>query len=101
MEKIVGTQMYKESVRPVNKDNKVEYIRILSKSGSWYKTGIRDGDLLIASRENNIRIARPNSAKNTYDILEFVPSTKYSDGAEHYPVFFTENEMKRYNNAIK
>lgn len=100
--KIVGIQMYKESVYPVNKANKVEYIRIISKSGSWYKIGIRDGDLLVASFSNNtIRIARPNIAGNTYNILEFTPDSKISTGAEHYPVYFNESEMKRYNKAIQ
>lgn len=93
-----GKKWYKIYSEPLDNTKKVEYIHILRKEGTWYKAGIRNGDLLVNEGEV-IKIARPNVAKNTYDVLSFVPGKGQCE-AEHYPVFFTETEMNRYNNAI-
>ncbi len=97
---IHGTQMYFESLRQIDWTNRVEYIRISDMQGTWYQSGIRDGDLLIGNPTAAIvKVARPNAEKNTYDILEFdIP--KGEEGIEHYPVYFNQKEMERYNNAI-
>lgn len=95
---IYGLQVYKVQTPSINKDRRVEYIHILNMAGTWYKAGIRDGDLLV-SNGNPIKIARSNQAKNSYDLFTF-PIPDGLSGAEHYPVYFTEKEMKRYNNAL-
>jgi hypothetical protein len=96
---ITGFQKYKEQFRAINRNNRVDYIRILDKTGTWYQAGVRSGDLLI-NYDKQLMVARPNVEKNAYDILPFSPAQGDS-GAEHYSVFFTEKEMKRYNNSIK
>lgn len=93
---IYGIQVYKLQTPSVDKGKKVEYIHIMDKKGTWYKAGIRDGDLLV-SEENPIIIARPD--KNTYDIKSILVQDGTS-GAEHYSVYFTDKEFKRYNNAL-
>lgn len=97
---IFGTQMYFESLHKIDRANQVEYIRISDMQGTWYQSGIKNGDLLINNPAATIvKVARPNPEKNTYDILEFaIP--KGEKGIEHYPVYFNQKEMKRYNNAI-
>ena len=94
-----GLQVYRESVLPVDMHRKVEYICIRSIAGTWYKAGIRDGDLLI-SEGDLIKIARPDIKKNSYIVKEFLVE-KGNSGAEHYPVYFKAQEMARYNNAIR
>lgn len=94
-----GIQTYQESVKPINKINQVDYIHIQDTMGTWYKAGIRDGDLLI-SMENHILIARPNEERKIYDTIRF-PFLKEPSGAEYYSVFFNEKEMNRFNNTIK
>lgn len=96
---ITGLQVYKEILRPINKDCMVEYIRITDKAGTWYKAGLRSGDLLVDNNKK-IKIARPNEAKKSYDVYVFSPAMG-ERGAETYPVYFTQKEMNRYNNAIK
>ena len=99
--KIVGTQIYFESLRQVDWTNQVEYIRISDMQGTWYRAGIRDGDLLISyPSATMIKVARPNLEKKTYDILDFSVS-EGEEGVEHYPVYFNQKEMDRYNNAIQ
>lgn len=95
---IYGIQVYKIQNPLVNKNKKVEYIHIKNKNGSWYKAGIRDGDLLI-NENDHVIIARPNKDKDTYDIMS-IPIQDRKSGAEHYPVYFTDKEIKRYNNAL-
>ena len=96
---IYGIQVYQLKTPFVNKKNKVEYIHIQNKTGTWYKSGIRDGDILI-NTDSPIIIARPNISKGTYEILNFrIPDDGVS-GAEHYPVYFTEKEMKRYIKSL-
>lgn len=95
---IYGIQVYKIQNPLVNKNKKVEYIHIKNKDGSWYRAGIRDGDLLV-SEGKFIIIARPNKDKDTYDIMSILVQDQKS-GAEHYPVYFTDKEFKRYNNAL-
>lgn len=98
--KVYGTQMYFEAVYRINKTNQVEYIRISDMQGTWYRAGIRDGDLLISyPSATMIKVARPNLEKKTYDILDFSVS-EGEEGVEHYPVYFNQKEMERYNNAI-
>ena len=95
---IYGLQVYKVQTPLVDKKNVVEYIHIKDMNGTWYKSGIRDGDLLV-SQGGSLTIAHPNPVKNTYDIL--TPTVPAGDaGAEHYKVYFTPNEMKRYNDAV-
>ena len=95
---VYGTQVYKVQFPRINKARKVDYIHILDKGGAWYQAGIRDGDLLVKDG-NPMRIARPNKDKKTYDIL-MISVKNGPSGGEHYPVYFTEREMERYNNAI-
>ena len=96
---VYGIKIYRESARIVNKNNTVEYIHIIDKTGTWYKAGIRDGDLLVSSG-NITTVARPNPKMNNYKIMKLTTPDGNS-GAEHYTVFFTESEMKRYINSIK
>lgn len=94
-----GISLYREMLMGTpKKSSKVNYIRIISKEGTWYKAGIRDGDLLISKDNKTIKVARPNPPLNTYDILTRSPE-KGNSGAECYGVFFNERETKRYVNA--
>lgn len=95
---IFGIQVYKKSLTPVDHNRQVNYIHITDTLGTWYKAGLRNGDLLVHEYDE-IVIARPNVPQNAYDILRFSPK-QGQKGAEHYPVYFTEKEMNRYNNAI-
>lgn len=96
---ISGRQVFKEELKDLDETRRVEYIRIVNKSAStWYKAGVRSGDLLV-DEGFNIIVARPNIENNTYDILTFTPE-KGDSGAEHYTVYFTQKEMNRYNQAI-
>lgn len=96
-----GIKTSSEYFSPCNHANRVEYIRISDMQGTWYQAGIRDGDLLVSNLSaTNVKVARPNPEKNTYDILEFaIP--KGEEGIEHYPIYFNLKEMERYNNAIE
>ena len=95
---LYGIQIYKVQAPLVDKKWQVEYIHILDKTGTWYQAGIRNGDLLV-NDGNPITIAHPVPSQNTYQIrtLSIIAG---SSGAEHYPVYFTEKEMKRYTNEI-
>ena len=95
---IYGLQVYKIQTPAVNEKRQVQYIHIQDMKGTWYQAGVRDGDLLV-SNGPMLSIARPNPAKDTYDIRE-VKIPAGAIGAEHYTVYFTEKEMNRYNHAI-
>ena len=95
---IYGIQVYKVQYPTVNKDHKAEYIHINNMEGSWYQAGIRDGDLLV-EESDSIVIARPDVEQNTYRILRIHVESGQT-GAEHYPVYFTDKEIERYNNAL-
>ena len=97
---IHGKSIFQESFSPIKVENAVEYIHITDLNGSWHKAGILDGDLLISSTNNVIKVARPNVKANKYDIKSFKPH-EGDLGAEHYPVYFNDKEMKRYNQSIK
>ena len=94
-----GIQSYQELIKPINKNNRVDYIHINDTTGTWYKAGIRDGDLLV-SVGDPIIIARPNVERNTYD-FDTIPSLEEPIGAQYYPVYFNVKEMNRYNNSTK
>ena len=93
-----GLKVYKESLTPLKNSFEVDYIRIKDSSGTWYKSGVRDGDLLI-SQGGKLKIARPNPNRNSYDILTFTP-LQGDSGAEHYSVYFNQKEAIRYNQSI-
>lgn len=95
-----GRQSFRESIRPIESNEHVEYIHIMDKNGSWYQAGVRDGDLKVSEKDGTLKVARPNIAGNTYDILEFHPQSGATGADKPYTVYFTQKEMERYNNAI-
>lgn len=95
---IYGLQVRQETIQQIDNNRQVKYIHITNKNGTWYQAGIRNGDLLVYMGEQ-IKVARPNVSKNTYDIITFSPG-KGNNGAEHYTVYFTEQEINRYYQAI-
>ena len=99
-QQIHGVQVYSESLQNVDLGNKVNYIRITNLLGTWYKQGVRDGDLLIEKKNNTICVARPNVLSNSYDIIAFNISDGDA-GAEVLPTLFNQREMDRFFNAIK
>ena len=96
---VYGSQVYITSIMPITDNNQVEYIHIINRTGEWYKAGVRDGDLLL-SEGKDIKVARANIEKNTYDIISFTPGEGES-GAEHYVIYFNRREMDRYHQAIR
>ena len=96
-----GLQMYRESIQPIDKTKCVDYIRITDLEGAWHKAGVLDGDLLVQvdNHGQQIMVARANATTNSYDILRFTLPDGIA-GAEHYPVYFSEKEINRYNKAI-
>ena len=96
---IYGIQVYSLQTPLVDKSKKVEYIHIIDKNGSWYKAGLKDGDLIV-NDNNPFTIARAQPDKNTYEIKTLRVQDGQS-GAEHYAVYFTEKEYSRYTNALK
>lgn len=95
----IGLILYRETLGTPKNFSVVDYIHILDVKGTWYKVGIRDGDILV-SNNKTIRVARPNPTHNTYDILTFSPEPG-NIGAEHYKVYFNESETKRLNKSLK
>ncbi len=91
---------YVESLKQIKTLNTVDYIHILDLEGTWYKAGVRDGDLLV-SQGPPLKVARPNPEKDTYDLLEFNVGNNKENGAIPYKVFFTEKEIDRYNKATQ
>lgn len=95
------------------------YVHLLSKEGSAYKSGLKDGDLLIEmgswkyrigdqplplwqwgkDDEISILVARPNPEEDKYDVLSLNLS-KGDRGAEIYKVFLTEAETARLKQSL-
>ena len=98
---LYGRQTHRESIRPLGTKNKVNYIHILDRAGTWYQAGVRDGDLWVSEQDGTLTVARPNIEKDTYDILKFHPQSGETGADKPYTVYFTQKEMERYNNAIK
>lgn len=100
-----GTGSYKYSAIGVNSSNEVDYLHITDTLGTYYRCGLRDGDLLISSTNGEVKVARPMFKKiesdthSRYKVLSFHPQ-KGENGMEHYPVYFTEMEMQYLKESI-
>ena len=96
---IYGIGSYKYFYTEVDKQRRVNYVHITDIEGSYYLSGIRDGDLLLSTRGNMLTVARPNKIEDSYIIIN-CQIQEGPTGAETYAVFFTTNEIERLNNAI-
>ena len=102
---IFGTGSFKYSAPEANPNQKVEYLHITDTLGTYYRCGLRDGDILVSSANHEVKVARavlnkatPN-AQPKYEVLSFQPQ-KGENGIECYPVYFTEKEMHHLNNSL-
>lgn len=96
-----GISSYKSSISDVDPLNKVNYIHITDRNGIAHKNGLRDGDLLVNIIGNTYKIARPNTDKNKFDIITInIENTDNNIGFKVYDVYYTPDEMKRYNESI-
>ena len=93
-----GIGIYKYSVAPIDDSRMVQYLHITDTAGTYYRCGLRDGDIVLKNTTEEVLTARPNPAVNSYDIKHFHPQ-EGEKGMEIYPVPFTEKEMERLHKA--
>ena len=103
-----GMGVYKYSASPVDEDLKVEYLHITDTTGSYYQSGLRDGDIILNSDEYKVLIARLSlkhpsvEGKGSYfKILPPFYPRKGEKGMETYPVYYTKSEMEKLQESIK
>ncbi len=103
---IFGTGSYKLSAASVDASRQVDYLHITDTLGTYYRSGLRDGDILLSKTATEVKVARPfykaqggGLAPKRFLCLTFTPEEGEA-GAEHYPVYYTEAEMQRLNNSI-
>lgn len=109
--------LYRHTIDSLQNPISVCYIHNLTKDGSVYKAGVKDGDLLVAidgwrysvgdnplpmarwnkindGRSHDMTVLRPCPEKDGYEELSFSIKGKLC-GAEIYKVYFTEKEVER------
>jgi hypothetical protein len=103
---VYGVGTYKYSADKVDQSRKVDYLHITDTKGTYYRCGLRDGDLLLSINAGEVTVARPLKATSAsasnrkyYELLTFHPQTG-EEGMEHYPVYFTEAEMQHLQNSL-
>ena len=96
--KDIGIKTHRQSYIPLQNSNMVKYIRITSLNGTWYKSGIRDGDLLL-SNDILVKYAHPVDSLNTYVVYTIKPR-EGDPGAQYYDIYFNDKEFRRFSNAI-
>ena len=102
---IFGTGSFKYSASEANPYQKVEYLHITDTLGTYYRCGLRDGDILISSANGEIMVARAQLkqvkpyAQSRYKLLSFQPQ-KGEKGMESYPIYLTENEMRHLKKSL-
>ncbi len=75
------------------------YIQITDTNGSWYRSGLRDGDILIHDNQTSIEIARPKKGQKKYE-KKTVNIVKGETGGRTYSIFFTKKELEMFNESI-
>ena len=103
---IYGTGSYKFSASDVNQNYVADYLHITDTLGTYYQCGLRDGDIILSMSPSEVRVARPatlspqpQASDLYYSIHVFYPH-QGNDGMEHYPVYFTEAEMRHLKQSI-
>jgi len=94
---IFGIGFYKYSASKADNGRKVDYLHITDKGGTFWRCGLRDGDIILQMGKGGVKVARRQG--NGFAVKEFHPQTG-DPGMEHYPVYYTEPEMKRLRAAI-
>lgn len=121
---MLGVMMlYRHTIDSLQNPISVCYIHNLTKDGSVYKAGVKDGDLLVAidgwrysvgdnplpmvkwnnindGRSHDVTVLRPFPEKDGYEELSFSVKGRLC-GAEIYKVYFTEKEVERLKKYIR
>lgn len=102
---IFGIASHKYSAVRVNPNHQVNYLHITDTLGTYYQCGLRDGDILLSATTDEVEVARPlpkaknPNAQTKYKLLSLYPQ-KGEEGAEHYPVFYTQKEMRYLKESL-
>lgn len=99
-----GKGIFCISYKPLNKNRCINYLRITDTLGTYYKSGIKDGDVLLEQNNSSLKVARP--VKNRimrekvgyYEILTFTPEPG-NNGAETDTVYYTEKEWENFRKS--
>lgn len=101
-----GIGIYRYRYTDADARRKVDYLHITDLDGTYFQCGLRDGDLILSMEGNKVKVARPildasERAKTGlyYKVMSFAPQAG-DKGMEHYPVYFTESEMKHFTESI-
>lgn len=102
---IYGTGSFKYSAKEINASHQVDYLHITDTLGTYYRCGLRDGDIILSTTAEGVKVARPLLQKATagtqqrYEFLLCKPQ-QGEEGMEHYPVYYTENEMRHLQDFL-
>ena len=99
-----GRGIFCISYKPLNKNRCINYLRITDTLGTYYKSGIKDGDVLLEQNNSSLKVARP--VKNRimrekvgyYEILTFTPEPG-NNGAETDTIYYTEKEWENFRKS--
>lgn len=103
---LYSISIFNQHVERLDKSRNVVYIHITDTTGTYYRQGIKDGDLLLSVSENNITVARPvkvlseRKLKGYYEKLHFTLE-EGETGAVTYNVYYTEKEFNDFKESIK
>lgn len=103
---IYGIGSYKFSASSVNLNNVADYLHITDTLGTYYQSGLRDGDIILSMSASEVKVARPvfqsrqsRSTQKYYEPHVFYPQSG-NPGMEHYPVYFTDIEMRHLQDFV-
>ncbi|MBR1415853.1 MAG: ATP-binding protein [Prevotella sp.] len=96
-----GIQYKKEFLNEAP-DNVVDYLHITDTTGTYYRSGLRDGDIILSIGQDVVEVARPLPTENRYQVLPPIKLLQGNNpGMEHYDVYFTDLEIRRFKESIR
>lgn len=97
-----GIGVFKYSATEVNLEQRVDYLHITDTLGTYYRCGLRDGDILVSPTPTGVKVARilRESAAPAFKVLTFSPE-KGEKGMEWYPVYYTDKEMRHLKKSLE
>lgn len=101
---IYGTGRFKYSNYPADSSLMYLYLHITDTNGLYYRSGLRDGDIILGKNSEKFVVARISKKDDKVYKQKEIPLLKHKHmyiGAEMYYIFLTKTEMDFFRNNIK